>query len=91
MIVETLKTIFDLKMGCGQPSKFRHDHNSHKADNNEVTLRKGKKSKNRDIVSFQKYDEIFVNVLYTDLNENPDWFVLTNVLMSVQFFENFQR
>lgn len=92
MIVEKLKSVFDLKMGCGQPSKHSKNQKnpSKQSDKGQKSKDDGQNS-NVQVLSVQKYDEIFVNVLYKDLREAPEWFVLNNMLMSVQFFENYQR
>lgn len=43
------------------------------------------------VQSIHKIDEQLVNILEKDLTETPEWFVLNNVLMSMQFFENYQK
>lgn len=94
MIFERSKELFTLKMGC-RPSKDVRFHEKPS---------KTKDSKNRDrtktdtghssgveVITVQKYDEIIANVLYKDLKETPEMFVLNNILMNVQFFENYHR
>lgn len=84
MIVERLKSVLGLKMGCGPPSKhYRPQKPSSKT--------KQEPKPSVDVVTVQKYDEITVNVLHRDLQETPELFVLNNILMNVQFFENYQR
>lgn len=39
----------------------------------------------------RKYDDQVVNRLRDDLNDDPEMFILNNVLMSIQFYENFER
>lgn len=91
MIVEQLKAVFGLKMGCGQPSKPRiqiiHSNNKANGHNNI----KQTQNANVEVLTVQKFDEIIVNVLFTDLQKTPELFVLNNILMSIQFFENYHR
>lgn len=38
-----------------------------------------------------KFDNVVVNRLRDDLNNEPELFILNNILISIQFFENFER
>lgn len=89
MIVEQLKSVFELKMGCGPPSKHSRPHKTPSKKDHSRTKQEPKSSV--EVVTVQKYDEIIVNVLYRDLQETPELFVLNNILMNVQFFENYHR
>lgn len=43
------------------------------------------------VESINRYDEQIMNIIRRDLRENPQVFLLNNILMATQFFENFQR
>lgn len=86
MSVEQCETVVGRKMGC-RPSKQNRklpiDLDDKKTKQNE--------NSNVEVATVQKYDEIIVNVLFRDLRDEPEMFVLNNILMSVQFFENYHR
>lgn len=89
MIVERLKKLFKSKMGCRPSRESKSYVNPGKPRNKDVT--KTESSSGFEVMTVQKYDEIFVNVLFKDLKETPEMFILNNMLMNVQFFENYQR
>lgn len=41
--------------------------------------------------SANRYDDDMVNLLKRELNETPEVFILNNLLMSVMFFENYEK
>lgn len=90
MIVERIKTVFGLKMGCGPHSKHPRPFEN-PSKNKDRSKNKQQRKSSFQVITVQKYDEIIVNVLYKDLQETPELFVLNNILMNVQFFENYYR
>ncbi|KAJ8984938.1 hypothetical protein NQ317_012188 [Molorchus minor] len=43
------------------------------------------------VESIHRYDEQITNIIRRDFVENPQIFILNNVLMGIQFFENYQK
>lgn len=89
MTVERLKNIFTAKMGCGPSKEPKTTVRPTKPKTKDVT--KTEQSSGLEVMTVQKYDEIYVNVLFKDLKETPEMFIVNNMLMNVQFFENYHR
>lgn len=91
MIVERLKEVLTVKMGCGLSKHSKPHEKPSKSTDKDRTNTRIEKSSSVEVISVQKYDEIIANVLFKDLKETPEMFVLNNILMNVQFFENYHR
>ncbi|KAJ8968334.1 hypothetical protein NQ314_002350 [Rhamnusium bicolor] len=75
--------------GCGSKENKSPSNNNNKG--NSVVTRDYSYSDDIRVESINRYDEQIINIIRRDLRENPQIFILNNTLMSMQFFENYQK
>lgn len=68
------------------PSRFGHRNRENGAQNEQTIS-----SDEVTVDSQNKYDDEVLEVLRRELRENPDIFLLNNILMSVMFFEYYEK
>ncbi|XP_018562280.1 uncharacterized protein LOC108904279 [Anoplophora glabripennis] len=77
--------------GCGSKEKTRSSGNTNRSNVNTGVSRDYNYADDIRVESINRYDEQIVNIIRRDLRENPQVFLLNNIFMATQFFENFQR
>lgn len=81
-------------MGC-KPSKKTLNKfldSEGKQEDGEKNNKSGSKTKSGDTVNNEaELDKLYIEEIKKDLCDNPEMFVLNNLLMAVMFFENYPR
>lgn len=70
-----------------KPNRQRRARSEEQTDNTVVHS----SSEDIHVDSGNKFDEQAISTIKKDLRETPELFVLNNILMSVMFFENYQK